>query len=82
MRTKIILTLSLFVVTIIQMSAQQALWGAAGVVSPEVKEDNTVIFRFQAPNAKEVKITGDWMPAQGWTPGSEAMTKDDKGIWS
>ena len=82
MRTKIILTLSLFVMVIIQMSAQQALWGAAGVVSPEVKEDNTVTFRFQAPNAKEVKITGDWMPAQGWTPGSEAMTKDEKGIWS
>ena len=82
MRTKIILTLSLFAMTIIQMSAQQALWGATGVVSPEVKEDNTVTFRLQAPDAKEVKITGDWMPAQGWTPGSEAMTKDDKGIWS
>jgi len=62
--------------------AQQALWGAPGIVSPEVKEDKTVTFRFQAPDAKVVKISGDWMPAQGWVPGSEAMTKDEKGVWS
>lgn len=69
------------VITNAMVNAQQALFGAAGLVSPEVKEDRTVTFRFLAPNAKEVKITGDWMPAQGWTPGSESMTKDDKGVW-
>jgi enterochelin esterase-like enzyme len=63
-------------------SAQQALWGAAGIVSPEIKDDRTVVFRFLAPDAKEVKLTGDWMPAQGWTPGSEVMTKEAKGVWS
>ena len=62
--------------------AQQALWGAPGIVSPEVKEDKSVTFRFQAPDAKEVKIAGDWMPGKDWVPGSQAMTKDDKGIWS
>jgi enterochelin esterase-like enzyme len=62
--------------------AQQALWGGAPIISPEIKEDNSVIFRLQAPNAKEVKISGDWMPAEGWTPGSAAMTKDEKGLWS
>jgi enterochelin esterase family protein len=41
-----------------------------------------VTFRFQAPNAKEVKISGEWMPSQRWVPGSEAMKKDDKGLWS
>lgn len=62
--------------------AQQALWNAPAIISPEVKTDNAVTFRFQAPNAKEVKISGDWMPSQGWVPGTELMTKDDKGLWS
>ena len=35
-----------------------------------------------APNAKEVKLTGDFIPSKGWIPGSEAMVKDEKGIWS
>lgn len=70
------------VITNQMVNAQQALFGAAGLISPEVKDDRTVTFRFLAPNAREVKLTGDWMPAQGWTSGSEAMTKDDKGVWT
>jgi enterochelin esterase family protein len=62
--------------------AQQALWGAAEIVSPEINKDNSVTFRFMAPDAKEVKLSGDWMPAEGWTPGSVIMTKDEKGVWS
>lgn len=62
--------------------AQQALWGGNEITSPEVKTDCTVVFRFLAPGAKEVKITGDWLPSQGWTPGSEVMSKDEKGLWS
>ncbi len=62
--------------------AQQALFGGPGLTSPEIKPDNSVVFRFLASNAKEVKISGDWMPSQGWVPGSEAMTKDEKGVWS
>lgn len=62
--------------------AQQALWGGNEITSPEVKTDRTVVFRFLAPGAKEVKITGDWLPSQGWTPGSEVMSKDEKGLWS
>jgi len=38
--------------------SQQALRGGTDIISPEIKNDNTVIFRFVAPNAKEVKITG------------------------
>ncbi|WP_423126328.1 esterase [Gaoshiqia sp. Z1-71] len=63
-------------------SAQQALWGGTQITSPEVNDDKTVTFRFHAPNAKEVKLTGDWMPSEGWVPGSESMIKDDKGVWS
>lgn len=61
---------------------QQALFGGADITSPEINADNSVTFRFQAPDAQEVKISGDWMPMQGWTPGSETMTKDEKGLWS
>lgn len=63
-------------------SAQQALFGGPTVISPEISADNVVIFRFLAPDAKEVKISGSWMPSAGWTPGSAAMTKGEKGVWS
>ncbi|MBN1131599.1 MAG: esterase [Bacteroidales bacterium] len=62
--------------------SQQALWGGSEIVSPEIHDDYTVTFRLQAPNATEVKITGDWMPWQGWTPGSEIMEKGEDGIWT
>ena len=68
--------------TAISTMAQQALFGGQDIKSPEIKTDNSVIFRAMAPNAKEVKLSGDWMPAEGWTPGSAAMTKDDNGLWS
>jgi enterochelin esterase-like enzyme len=82
MKRQLLFALTLFLVTSLNTFAQQALWGAAAIISPEIKEDHTVTFRFQAPEAKEVKISGDWMPAEGWTPGSVAMIKDEKGLWS
>lgn len=74
--------LAIMLMSTFEINAQQALFGPAGLVSPEVREDRTVTFRLHAPDAKEVKITGDWMPAQGWTPGAEAMTKGEKGVWT
>lgn len=62
--------------------SQQALFGGANITSPEINSDNSVTFRFMAPDAREVKISGGWMPMQGWTPGSEKMTKDEKGLWT
>jgi len=82
MKKQILFVAAFFVLVNFNAIAQQALRGGAQIISPEIKEDHTVTFRFQAPDAKEVKITGDWMPAQGWVPGSEAMTKGDKGIWT
>jgi len=82
MRKQILFAIAFVMTLSISSFAQQALWGAPGIVSPEVKENKTVTFRFQAPDAKEVKISGDWMPAKDWIPGSEAMTKDEKGVWS
>ncbi|MCD8080244.1 MAG: esterase [Bacteroides sp.] len=44
--------------------AQQALWGGAPVVSPEVHPDHTVTFRLKAPKATQVQVTGDFLPTQ------------------
>ena len=46
------------------------------LVTPEVKPDKTVTFRFRAPNAKEVTLIGE---LDGRT---YPMTRDDAGIWS
>lgn len=46
------------------------------VVSPEVKPDNTVIFRYLAPRAKEVKLNAQFEKTQ------VPMTKDSSGVWS
>ena len=45
------------------------------VDTPEVHSDNSVTFRFLAPNAQEVKLN-----AEGTDP--IAMQKDDKGVWT
>lgn len=82
MKKHLLLSLLALIMLPALLFSQQALFGGADIISPEVNADNSVTFRFQAPDAKEVKLTGDWMPAQGWTPGSEPMTKDDKGLWS
>ena len=48
----------------------------AAVVSPDVRPDNTVTFRFRDPNAKEVavQIEGSAKPVP--------MQKGDQGVWS
>jgi len=62
--------------------AQQALYGGGETMSPEVHEDHTVTFRIQAAGAEEVSLIGDWMPAEGWVPGSVVMEKEENGLWS
>ena len=79
---KKLLTLILVLYAVFSVHAQQALWGGQSIISPEVKSDNTVVFRLQAPNAKEVKISGDWMPSEGWKPGSALMTKNNDTTWT
>ncbi len=71
-------------------NAQQALFGGQDIVSPEINTNNSVTFRLNAPNAKEVLITGDFLPTQKIdspmgqmdAPGKVALTKNDKGIWA
>lgn len=56
--------------------------GKPGIVSPQINADNSVTFRLMAPHAKEVLLQGDWMPANGWMPGSVKMNRDTTGLWS
>ncbi|MBN2818002.1 MAG: esterase [Bacteroidales bacterium] len=74
----------------IGLNAQQALWGAPEIVSPEIHENNTVTFCLLAPDADTVKITGDFLSTEKVNtpygsmdaPGKALLEKDEKGVWS
>ncbi len=84
------LFLIIIIMTSIPTMAQQSLFGGQNIISPEVNQDNTVTFRYNAPNADTVRITGDFLPTEKmktqWgtfdAPGKALLTKDEKGIWS
>ncbi|MDR1555879.1 MAG: esterase [Tannerellaceae bacterium] len=57
--------------------AQQALWGGQQIVSPEIHENNTVTFRFLAPKAVKVQLTGDFLPARA----SVDLKEGKDGLW-
>ncbi|MDO4462672.1 MAG: alpha/beta hydrolase-fold protein [Bacteroidia bacterium] len=69
--------------------AQQALWGRASVVSPEINSNKTVTFRIQAPKAIKVQVTGDFLPTQKMdtpfgvfdVPGVADLVEGKDGIW-
>ena len=42
------------------VKAQQSLLGGQSIISPEINKDNSVIFRLNAPNAREVQLSGVW----------------------
>lgn len=64
-------------------------WGREPIKSPEIGEKE-VTFRFLAPQADTVKITGGFTPTvkmkTNWgemdVPSSLNLTKDEKGLWS
>ena len=69
--------------------AQQALWGGASVESPVVNEDGTVTFRYQAPKAVKVTVSGDFLPTQKIqtpfgefdAPGVAELKEGPHGVW-
>lgn len=69
--------------------AQQALWGGAPVVSPEIHDNNTVTFRLKAPKAVKVQVTGDFLPTQKIQipfgefdgPGVVDLKEGKDGVW-
>ena len=50
--------------------------GQQGFISPEVRKDRTVTFRYLAPNSKDVKLSSQFIS------GPQAMLKGENGIWS
>ena len=58
---KLILLFSIILFSV-NSFAQEALWGGQEIISPEIHPDNTVTFRFSAPKAIQVKVTGDFLP--------------------
>ena len=60
-----------------QTKPEQSRSGSAPapLISPQVHPDNSVTFRFRAPNANEVKLSLEGAEAR-------AMQKDDQGVWS
>ena len=69
--------------------AQQALWGGASVESPVVNADGTVTFRYQAPKAVKVTLSGDFLPTQKIdtpfgqfdAPGVAELKEGQNGVW-
>ena len=69
--------------------AQQSLWGGQKIVSPEIHPDNTVTFRFFAPKAVKVQVTGDFLPPQKIetqygkmdVPGVADLKEGNGGVW-
>ena len=56
--------------------AQQALWGNAPVMSPEIHENKTVTFRLRAPKAVKVQVTGDFL-----AKGVADLVENKEGVW-
>ena len=57
--------------------AQQALGPGTGIVSPEINADNTVTFRYFAPKAITVQLTGDFLPVR-----RVDMKESRDGLWT
>lgn len=72
MDMKRIVISGLMLVSILTAGAQQALKERPAVVSPELRDDNSVVFRLYAPEAKAVEVTGDFSGG--------AMVNHD-GVW-
>ena len=70
-------------------SAQQNLFGGQEIISPEINPDNSVTFRFQAPKAVKVQVTGDFLPSTPMTfgqftfdaPGVADLVEGQNGVW-
>jgi len=81
--------LALFLILSVAAFAQQALFGAQSIISPQVNADNTVTFRLQTPNAAKVEITGDFLPTQKADgsfgkydrAGTADLKKEKDGVW-
>lgn len=79
-RVGILLTLAAMLLTgVVPVAAQQNLWQAKRIVSPEIHADGSVTLRLNAPEAENVMLIADFT-ANGNATGI-AMTRNDDGVW-
>ena len=85
------ISIIVFLFMALTANAQETIGVNTGdITSPEIRNDNSVVFRLLAPQAKEVFVEGDFLPKRKVeTPygemeqtGRAAMTRDDKGVWT
>ena len=79
---KKIISLVAALLLVLSAHAQQALYGGPQVESPVINADGTVTFRYQAPKAVKVEVTGDFLPTvkQEVDFGGNKMTVDMPGV--
>ena len=61
---KKLLTTLLLAATMTATAQETVGLNAGDITSPEINADQTVTFRFFAPQAKEVKLEADFLPKQ------------------
>lgn len=69
--------------------AQQELFSGMQIESPALNADGGVTFRYFAPGAQKVSVSGDFLPTRKIStpygemdaPGEADLTKNDKGVW-
>ena len=78
---------------VLSAHAQQALYGGPQVESPVINADGTVTFRYQAPKAVKVEVTGDFLPTEKVevefngqkmafdAPGVGVLKEGQNGVW-
>ena len=73
-----------------KLSAQEIPKELENIVSPQVNEDGTVVFRFFAPKADSVQLIADFLPAVRIMtrfgmqdgPGTVNLVKEPNGLWT
>ena len=86
---KKLLILAILLLLSVCINAQQALWGGEEIISPEIRPDNKVTFRLNAPEVLKVEIAGDFLPTKKIetpmgevdAPANATLIKNDKGVW-
>jgi enterochelin esterase family protein len=90
---KKIISLVAALLLVLSAHAQQALYGGPQVESPVINADGTVTFRYQAPKAVKVEVTGDFLPTEKGegefngqkmafdAPGVGVLKEGQNGVW-
>ena len=85
---KVFTLVSVMLMAVASLSAQQSLWGGQTAKSPEINPDNSVTFRLVAPKAVKVQVGGDFVtPVMGEVNGmamevtNPVDMKEVNGVW-